>query len=181
MSLVSSVATVLAFSTIVAQVLIVLGFISYFFPKKIKPLDKLFSNYIVPFAFIVPVLATIGSLFYSEIARFEPCLLCWYQRIFMYPLAFIMTIGYFLKDKKAAIYAIVLSAIGAVIALYHYLLQIGTVGQILPCSAVGYSASCSQRFSLEFGYITIPMMALSAFLLIIVLSLHQLRLSSGKK
>ena len=72
------------------------------------------------------------------------------------------------RDYKMADYSIVLSIIGAVLAGYHYLLQIG-VAPALPCSAVGYSASCSQRFVLQYGYITITMMALSVFVLIALL------------
>jgi len=66
-------------------------------------------------------------------------------------------------------YSIVLSAIGVAIAGYHYLLQIGVAPE-LPCSAVGFSATCSQRFVMQFGYITIPMMATTTFLLIAIMA-----------
>src|SRR3989344_6190167 len=124
MNLISSVTSLLAILTIAAQILVCLGLVSYFFPKRVKLLDRLFSQYLVPYTFVIPVIATVGSLFFSEIAHFSPCVLCWYQRIFMYPMAFILTIAYFMKDKTLAVYTIVLSAIGAVIAFYHYLLQI---------------------------------------------------------
>src|SRR3989344_5721589 len=120
MNLISSVTSLLAILTIAAQVLIVLGLISYFFPKRIKLLDRLFSQYLVPFTFVVPLAATLGSLFFSEIAHFTPCVLCWIQRIFMYPLAIILPIAYFRKENLA-IYSIALSAVGAVLAFYHYL------------------------------------------------------------
>ena len=122
-------------------------------------------------AFLVSLGATVGSLFLSEIAQFEPCKLCWFQRIFMYPQVFLLGIALWKKDLGIYTYSIALSAIGAIIAGYHYLLQIG-VAPALPCSAVGYSADCSQRFILQFGYITIPLMAFSAFLLILLLNLN---------
>lgn len=180
MNLISSVTSLLSVLTVVSQILIVLGLASFFFKGRVKMVDILFSKYLVQYVFVVPIIATLGSLFFSEVAHYTPCVLCWYQRILMYPQAFILTIAYFRKENLS-VYAIVLSAVGAIVAFYHYLLQLGKVSEILPCSAVGYSVSCAQKFTLEFGYITIPMMALSAFLLIIVLSAHQLRLSSGKK
>ena len=85
----------------------------------------------------------------------------------MYPQAIVLGMALWVKDRAVARYAIVLSAIGAVIAGYHYLLQLG-IAPALPCAAVGYSAACSQRFVMQFWYITITMMALSAFLLILV-------------
>ncbi len=118
-------------------------------------------------ALIVALIATLGSLFYSEIAHYTPCLLCWYQRIFMYPQVILLGIAVWKKDTSVAIYSLALSIIGVALALYHYLLQLGVAPE-LPCAAIGYSAACSQRFVLTFGYITIPLMALTAFFLIIV-------------
>lgn len=117
-------------------------------------------------AFIVSLLATLGSLTYSNIIGFAPCELCWFQRIFMYPQVILMGAALIRKDVSMRIYGLVLSVIGGAIALYHYLGQIGVAS--LPCSATGYSVSCAEKFVLEFGYITIPVMALSAFLLIAI-------------
>lgn len=121
---------------------------------------------------MVALVAMVGSLIYSEIIGYEPCKLCWLQRIFMYSQVILLGMALFKKDYKIISYSIVLSIIGAIIAGYHYLLQLG-VASGLPCSAVGYSVSCSQRFVMQYGYITIPMMALSAFVLItLLLSSH---------
>ncbi|OGY68707.1 MAG: hypothetical protein A3B94_01990 [Candidatus Jacksonbacteria bacterium RIFCSPHIGHO2_02_FULL_43_10] len=108
----------------------------------------------------------LGSLFYSEIAGYEPCQLCWWQRILMYPQVILLGVAWLKEDQGIVLYSIALSSLGALIAGYNYLLQIGFVPSI-GCSAVGYSINCSQRFVMQFGYITIPMMALTAFLLII--------------
>lgn len=142
-----------------------------FIPKIRKPVRYFFSV-IKPYARIsalaVALAATLGSLFYSEILKYSPCLLCWYQRILMYPQVLLLSAGIIKNDKNAADYSLALSIPGAGIALYHYYLQLGG-GSILPCSTVGISADCAQKFSLEYGYITIPMMSLSAFLLLIFL------------
>lgn len=119
-------------------------------------------------ALIVALTATGGSLFYSDIAGFEPCKLCWIQRIFMYPLVVLFTLGMLKKDRDIADYGLALSIIGAPIALYHYYLQRGG-NPFVPCSTVGYSVSCAKTFVMSYGYITIPMMALTAFILIIIL------------
>lgn len=117
-------------------------------------------------SFFVALTATAGSLFYSEIAGFDPCKLCWFQRIFMYPMVLILAIAWWKKDKEIFRYIMTLSVVGAIIASYHYLLQIGVAPVIIPCSTVGYSVSCAQAFSMTFGYITIPLMSLTAFLMI---------------
>lgn len=160
--IVNSILSILVtLAEIVSAVLLLSLFVS-------KKATKFFGKYALQLAFLVALTATLGSLFYSDIAGYEPCKLCWYQRIFMYPQTILIGLALWKKDKSITRYSIVLSVIGGIIALYHYLLQIGIVNS-LPCSAVGYSASCSQRFVLTYGYVTIPMMALSGFLLILIL------------
>lgn len=120
------------------------------------------------FAFTAALIATSGSLFFSEIAGYEPCKLCWFQRIFMYPLAVMFAIAIWKKDVQVKRYALPLAAIGAPIAAYHYGLQ--AYNAISPiassCSATG--PSCASTPIMTFGFITIPFMALVAFLIIIV-------------
>lgn len=86
----------------------------------------------------------------------------------MYPQVLLLGIALFKKDKGISDYIISLSVIGALIALYHYLLQIDVAPEV-SCDIVGYSVSCVQRFVMQFGYITIPMMSFTAFLLITML------------
>ena len=118
-------------------------------------------------SFIVASVATLGSLFYSEVAGYEPCKLCWYQRIFMYPLAILLGIAWERRDKSIIPYVLTLTGIGAVIASFHYYLQLIPTSPLVPCSAVGVAVSCTTREFTHFGYVTIPMMSLTAFLLII--------------
>lgn len=139
--------------------------------KLTRTVLKFFGKHAFLLAFIVALVSMLGSLYYSEIAQYTPCKLCWYQRILMYPQALLLGIAYARKDNHITLYSLVLSIIGAGIALYHYLIQIGTIGEIVPCTTVGYSVSCAEKFIMTFGYITIPMMSLSAFLIIIFLML----------
>lgn len=183
MQLVTVVNQFLAILTIISEILVALIILSLLIKT---PLTKRFLAFLqrnsLLFAFIIALIATLGSLFFSEIAKFDPCKLCWYQRILMYPQVLLLGGAYLRKEKNIAFYSMIMSIGGAIIAFYHYLLQIGRIGELLPCSAVGYSVSCSQKFVLLFGYITIPMMALSAFLLIIaLLSIQHVSKETKKK
>lgn len=173
MTLISTANLILSLLTVIGQIVILLVVISFVFGQ--KKILEFVGKKAVLFSFIVALIATVGSLFYSEIAKFEPCKLCWIQRIFMYSQVFLSIIALWIwrKDELLTLAAdnhIALSFMGAIVAGYHYLLQIG-IAPDLPCAAVGYSVLCSQRFVMNFGYITIPMMAFTAFLLIFVFSI----------
>lgn len=115
---------------------------------------------------IVSFTATFGSLFYSEIAGFEPCKLCWFQRIFMYPQLIIFAIALFKKDEKIFAYSLALSIIGVSISSYHYFLQFGFID--ISCHVVGMSTLCTEYFKQDFGFITIPLEALTSFMFLII-------------
>ncbi len=165
--------------TVLGQLIVVVLVVLVLLKKKNNKLVTLFAKHGMLFSWIVVLLSVLGSLSYSDILMHEPCKLCWYQRIFMYPQLFILGLGLLIKDtgknSKAVFYGLVLSIFGAPIAFFHYLLQRGVVDA--GCSVVGnYSVSCSTYFKMNFGYITIPMMALTAFLMIITfLSLYRSR------
>ncbi len=162
---------ILSSLTVIAQMLVVLALLGILFRKKVPMFAKvyrLFGENALLISFVVSLTATLGSLFFSEIVLLEPCKLCWFQRILMYPLTLMFGLAYIKKDYKIYAYTTPLAVIGALIALYHYLLQLGIVPKIVPCSTVGYSVDCAKLFVMNFGYITIPLMALSAFMLIIV-------------
>lgn len=172
MSLVEIINRLLTFLTVFAQGLVILIIVSNWFPKKQKKLVKSFlDKNVLAFAFTISLAATLGSLFYSEIAGYTPCKLCWFQRIFMYPQPVLFAIALWKKDLAIIKYSLALCLIGGSIALYHYLVQTGIVPSG-SCGVVGYSVSCSQRFVMEWGYITIPMMSLTAFGLITTLLLN---------
>jgi disulfide bond formation protein DsbB len=167
--LLTTVNRILAILTLGSQVFIVLGLIQILFFRKNSgnPIIKFFSSNGYLFAFIVALVATGGSLFYSEIAGFEPCKLCWFQRIFMYPLVILLGLALIKKDKNFSIYPSALAMIGAVISLYHNAIYYGGI-PIFPCEPFGLGVSCTKVLVMEFGYITIPLMALTAFLLILL-------------
>ncbi len=164
MDLIFIVKQVLLFFAVLGQVIIAL--LIFAFLAKQKAITSFFAKRALVFAFLVALLGTLGSLFYSEIVGYEPCKLCWFQRIFLYPQLIILWMALLKRDNNIAPYSIALSAFGASIALYHYLLQLG-VAPSIGCVAQGYSISCSQKFVMEFGYITLPLMSLTAFLLIL--------------
>lgn len=110
------------------------------------------------------LLAAAGSLYFSESANYIPCTLCWYQRIAMYPLVLILGIAIFRRDIDIRIYAIPLAAVGAVIATYHWLLERFPELDTGACSS---GIPCTQKWFEEFGFVTMPFLALIAFLLII--------------
>jgi disulfide bond formation protein DsbB len=113
-------------------------------------------------AFLVAAVATGGSLFFSEVAHFVPCELCWFQRICMYPLS-ITTLSMALAyDHRAARYLLPLPLVGAGVSTYHLLVENGAFKQTQACllSAPG---GCATKWINEFGYMTIPTLALTAF------------------
>lgn len=126
---------------------------------------KLFTQkYILYLAWIQALVATSGSLFFSEVMKFTPCVLCWYQRILMYPLVAIIAVGILRKDKGIYQYILPLSITGLIIALYHNLLYYGLIPEsIKPCQL---GVSCTTKFFAWFGFITIPLMSLTAFAII---------------
>lgn len=159
----------LASLTIIALGLSLLGIFSILLKFHTKLIDQYRIEYkhVVTFTYIVSMIATLGSLYYSDVAGYSPCKFCWYQRIMMYPQTVLYLISLAKNDKHVHLYALPLSVIGGAMAFYHYLLQIGVITST-SCSAVGFSISCSERFSTTFGFVTIPMMAFAAFSLISV-------------
>jgi disulfide bond formation protein DsbB len=115
-------------------------------------------------AAIVAALAMGGSLYYSEVVHLVPCALCWFQRICMYPLVLLLGIAAFRRDIGIRVYAIPLAAIGAVISVYHLLLEWHIVEVSLVCEV---DNPCSTVLFRQFGFISLPFLALTAFLLII--------------
>ena len=116
---------------------------------------------------LVATVSTLGSLFFSEVMELPPCVLCWYQRIFMFPLAVVLTIGLLPFDIRVVRYALPLAAIGWLFALYHYLLHSGFIPEDLqPCSQ---DVPCSKINLDLFGFITIPLLSLFSFSIVVVL------------
>ena len=115
-------------------------------------------------ALVVAIVTTAGSLFYSEIKDLVPCELCWYQRICMYPLVAILAVGVLRRDRAVLWYAAPFVAIGAPLALYHWLVErVPSLSDSTSCSIV---TPCTVPYFEKLGYITLAFMDMSAFLLI---------------
>lgn len=125
---------------------------------------RLTEKTILQMIWIISITATLSSLYFSEIAHFPPCVLCWYQRIVMYPLVLILLVGLYTKDRHLPALILPFALIGTAIALFHNLLYY----QVLPEAAAPclLGISCTTKFIEWFGFVTIPFLSLSAFLLI---------------
>ena len=122
-------------------------------------------NDMLPYAaWLMALLSAAGSLFFSEVMDLPPCVLCWYQRIAMYPLVLIIGIGIITEDTRWKVYALPLALIGLALAVYHNLVYYGIIPESLTPCAQG--VSCSERQLEWFGFVTIPLMGLAAFLVI---------------
>lgn len=121
-------------------------------------------------AWIVSVAAVIGSLYFSEVKGFIPCELCWYQRILMYPLIIVLGVGFYKKDRNVIFYSLPLSVIGIAVSFIHYLHQKTPLfNKVIQCTA---GVPCSGQYINLLGFITIPFLALVAFILITALIIY---------
>lgn len=121
-------------------------------------------------AWAISLIATLGSLYFSEIVGFPPCTYCWYQRILMYPLTVILGIAAVRKDVNQSLYVMVLSGIGGVISLYHYLTQKTSWFDFGTGDACGL-IPCNTQYINWLGFVTIPFLALIAFAMIFIVQL----------
>lgn len=130
-------------------------------------------NFALPYlAWLVALVATTGSLYFSEVMRLPPCSLCWYQRILMYPLVFVLGVSLLTSDVRVRLYSLPLALTGLGVALYHNLLYYKIIPEGFTTCTAG--VSCTSRQIEWAGFITIPLLSLVAFALIsLLLSLHR--------
>lgn len=140
--------------------------------------DKTKEN-ILFIAWATSIVATFGSLYFSEIREFIPCTLCWYQRIVMYPFTVLLCIAVVKKDFQISFYSAILSGIGILLSTYHYGLQKLTFLQesAPSCGMV----PCTGEYINWLGFITIPFLALTAFIIIFICSLIIWKNTKGNK
>jgi len=123
-------------------------------------------------AWLIASASTLGALFFSQVMNIVPCVLCWYQRIFMFPLVFILAAGLFPLDARLVRYALPLTVVGWMIALFHVLVVAGVVPEnIRPCAQ---GIPCKDQPIEWFGFLTIPLLSFVAFSLIglLLISTH---------
>ncbi len=175
-------------ATLVSNVAFVFFLVCYFASREFKKgTHKVLSKFSVHILTFLSLSAVVGSLVYSNVIGFPPCDLCWIQRIFMYPIPLLGLTSLFRnykeknkeknqeKNKEALYFSIPLAVLGGMVALYHSYTNLGG-GSLLPCTAEG--GACSKLYVLEYGYITIPFMALSLFVYILTIAIISLRKSS---
>ena len=131
-------------------------------PEQIENRQKMNLSAVLAYAaWIIALAATVGSLFFSEVMNLPPCVLCWYQRIAMYPLVLIIGAGIVLRDPRMKYYALPVCLSGLAISVYHNLLYYGVIpDSITPCAQ---GISCTTVQIQWLGFITIPLMALASF------------------
>ncbi len=158
--------SLLTISTLVATVVLIsLRLVALRSPRARRTIQSLapVANGV---AAVIAATSMVGSLYFSEIANYLPCTLCWYQRIAMYSLAIILAIAAVRRDRTIRVYAVALAGLGAAIALYHWLLErfpdldAGVCSETVPCEFVWFE---------RFGFVTLPFMALTGFAAIITL------------
>jgi disulfide bond formation protein DsbB len=129
---------------------------------------------LLKFSFLIAAVATAGSLFFSEVMKLPPCVLCWYQRICMYPLVLILGLALTSQTKDVFKYTLLLSGFGLLIAIYHNLLYYSIIpDSITPCTE---GISCTSKQLEWLGFITIPLMSLVSFVILLFTSLSALKL-----
>lgn len=120
-------------------------------------------------AFVVALLATIGSLYFSEVAGYPPCKLCWLQRIAVYPTLAILAVGLVRRDAFVHLYVLPLMFFGLIVAIFHNLLYYKVISDTLaPCEL---GVSCTTKYIEWFGFATIPLLSLISMVLITLLML----------
>lgn len=160
-----AIINLLALATIAAQIFVVISLVSWLFDIRSEKMFHFVTRRRLMLAFLTALTATLGSLFFSEVAGFVPCKLCWFQRIFMYPQAVVLAVAYWRRDELVAKYIFPLSGIGILFSAYHIYIQHFNVPTF--CSAK--APSCDFVEVTKFGYITIPVMAFTAFAVLLTI------------
>lgn len=163
---------ILSLGTVALQIfcfVIVANFL--FFRKK----DNVFLKFLHDYTFIIGFLTAFGamalSLFYSSVVGFPPCELCWMQRIFMYPQVILFGMELWKKEKVIVDYSLVLAFLGTMVSLFHIYVENGGASTLSCATGSATEVSCAIRYIYEFGYITMPVMAFSmGVFMILILS-----------
>lgn len=135
-------------------------------------------SFLLPANFLLTLMGTLGSLYFSEIVKYPPCVLCWYQRICLYPLVLIFGAAIWAEDRNYQRYALPLALVGAAIATYHNMLYYGVISEALaPCTK---ELSCTSKQLELFGFVTIPLLSWMSFVATSVLVIVDSKLKEKK-
>jgi disulfide bond formation protein DsbB len=160
-------------SVVIMQVVcLVLVVLMLFVPNRNNVLRKFFKDYAFYFGFLIALGAIALSLFYSNIIGFPVCELCYLQRIFIYPQFILFGMELYKRDRTIIDFSMVFALLGIITSIYHIYIEYGGTSG-LPCAAPSATEiSCATRYVFEFSYVTIPVMALTASLLILLLMVN---------
>jgi disulfide bond formation protein DsbB len=142
----------------------------------VKQTDK--NMYLLLAQLTISLASVFGSLFFSEVMKFPPCNLCWYQRIFIYPVALIILLGLFIESREIHKFVAPFTVIGLVISIYHNLIYYKWIEVIVPCTE---TAPCTAEQLNFLGFITIPLLSLMAFVTLVITNLMTFKLNSKKE
>ncbi len=156
--------------------IVFLYLLTYYFVNR-KDANDIVINFLRKFGLKISLtLAFFGAiltLVYSEVVGYPACYLCWIQRGFIYPQIIFLAVAVWMKKKWAVITSLIFSIAGMIVAIYHN--WVSLIGDSEKCTAFGNTTSCATRYVYEFGYITIPVMSLTIFLLLTFLLSISLR------
>jgi disulfide bond formation protein DsbB len=162
-----------------AQAIVLVLFINLFLKGKwSKKIKEYVGRNMLLFSAIVATIAILGSMFFSNIAMYNPCLLCWYQRIAIFPISLMLWIAYVKKDTKVVKYVMALALIGLVLSGYHWGMQLFPPENPAPC---GFDSHCVGRYIYDYGIMTIAGMAFSTCLLIIMILVNYLNIPKRER
>ncbi len=173
MSSISFITALLSFGTLVADVALALGVIWFIIDRNsLRPLLHWVGNNALELGLIAAALATLGSLFFSNVVGYAPCELCWWQRIFLYPqvVLFAVALVYRIKNKPLGpTFSVsgVLSLLSLGIGLFQYYGATWNPSALAGCAATG--VSCAKTYFTEFGFVTMPVMAVTIALLLLAI------------
>ncbi len=162
------VQTLLPYKVLASHILLVLLVLALLSRKGWgRDITEFIGKHALLLGFLVSLGAVSGSLFYSWIVGFEPCILCWWQRVLLFPTALIFLVALIKKDRGVFKYIVPLVTLALIIGLYQAFANMGW-GSILPCTAEG--GACSKEYVKAFGYITIPVMSITVSLYLLLIS-----------
>lgn len=166
--MIGTIQSLFPYLVLASHVLLAILFLALIFRNSWgREMAEFVGKHSIVLGLIVSLAAVGGSLFYSELVGYPPCVLCWWQRLFLYPQVILFVVALWWKDKGVYKYSAALALIAGIIALYHSYVYWGGES-LLPCTALG--GACSKIYVMAFGYITIPSMSLTIVLYLLLLA-----------
>lgn len=163
-----TITTMLALVSVTGSLLLVIARLAGDRLPVASSIGRVVVDHRAEFTFAIAAVATAGSLYFSEVANYVPCRLCWFQRIGMYPIAVVALVGLFRRDAAARWYLLPLAVLGGAVSAYHSMIEQGWLADSESCALAG--PSCADVWFRTFGFMTLALMALAGFVSIIVLN-----------